>query len=239
MIGAGPAGIVAALRSAELGASTTLVSSGALGGMAASDGPVPVRTLAHAARLARDARQLQRYGISTGDTQLNYVSLLDRVQQVVMQVRTHESLRPSLDRVGVTVLEDAGIARFIDAHTLECEHGPRLEADRVILCTGGTNRRLPVPGFEFTATHSDAWALSAVPVSMLVIGVGATGAQVASVFNELGSRVQVFEAGPVFWPPKTRTSRQKWRPPFALGASSSPSPLGGLIDSSRRVRACA
>ena len=196
VIGAGPAGIVAALRSAELGASTTLVSGGALGGMAASDGPVPVRTLAHAARLARDSRQLQRYGISTGDTQLNYVSLLDRVQQVVMQVRTHESLRPSLDRAGVTVLEDAGIARFIDANTLECEHGPRLEADRVILCTGGTNRRLPVPGFEFTATHSDAWALSAVPVSMLVIGVGATGAQVASVFNELGSRVQVFEAGP-------------------------------------------
>ena len=69
-------------------------------------------------------------------------------------------------------------------------------ADAVILCTGGTNRRLPVPGFELTATHSDAWALTAVPDSMLVVGVGATGAQVASVFDELGSRVQLFEAGP-------------------------------------------
>ena len=94
VIGAGPAGIVAALRSAELGASTTLVSRGALGGMAANDGPVPVRTLAHAARLVRDSRQLERYGISTGGTQLNYVRLLDRVQQVVTQVRTHETLRP-------------------------------------------------------------------------------------------------------------------------------------------------
>ena len=101
-----------------------------------------------------------------------------------------------LERAGVTLLEDAGIARFVDANTVECECGPRLESDSVILCTGGTNRRLPVPGFELTATHSDAWALSAVPGSMLVIGVGATGAQVASVFNELGSRVQLFEAGP-------------------------------------------
>jgi pyruvate/2-oxoglutarate dehydrogenase complex dihydrolipoamide dehydrogenase (E3) component len=164
--------------------------------MAASDGPVPVRTLAHAARLARDSRQLGQYGISLGDSQLDYRRLLERVQQVVMQVQTHEALRPNLERAGVTFLDNAGLARFVDANTLQCEHGPRIEADRVILCTGGTNRGLPVPGFKLTATHSDAWALTAVPDSMLVVGVGATGAQVASVFNELGSRVQLFEAGP-------------------------------------------
>jgi pyruvate/2-oxoglutarate dehydrogenase complex dihydrolipoamide dehydrogenase (E3) component len=196
VVGAGPAGIVAALRSAELGASTTLVSRDAIGGMAANDGPVPVRTLAHAARLARDSRQLGHYGISIGESQLDYRSLLNRVQQVVTQVQAHETLRPNLERSGVTLREGAGLARFVDAHTLECERGPRIEADSVILCTGGTNRRLPLPGFEFTATHSDAWALTAVPASMLVVGVGATGAQVASVFNELGSRVQLFEAGP-------------------------------------------
>jgi pyruvate/2-oxoglutarate dehydrogenase complex dihydrolipoamide dehydrogenase (E3) component len=117
------------------------------------------------------------------------------VRQVVAQVRTHESLRPSLERAGVTVLENAGTARFVDAATLDCERGPRLAVDRVILCTGGTNRGLPVPGFELTATHSDAWGLTSVPASMLVIGAGATGAQVASVFNELGSRVRIFEAG--------------------------------------------
>ncbi|MBV9602654.1 MAG: NAD(P)/FAD-dependent oxidoreductase [Chloroflexi bacterium] len=196
VIGAGPAGIVAALRAAELGATTTLLSRGAFGGMAANDGPVPVRTLAHAARLARDARQLAQYGIAAGETQLDYVRLLNRVQQVVTQVRTHEALRSALERAGVTVVEEAGTVRFVDANTLEFERGPRLAADRVILCTGGASRRLAIPGFDLTATHSDAWALSAVPASMLVIGVGATGAQVASVFNELGSHVELFEAGP-------------------------------------------
>jgi dihydrolipoamide dehydrogenase len=57
-------------------------------------------------------------------------------------------------------------------------------------------RRLAVPGFELTATHSDAWSLRAIPSSMLVVGGGATGAQVASIFNAFGTRVQFFEAGP-------------------------------------------
>jgi pyruvate/2-oxoglutarate dehydrogenase complex dihydrolipoamide dehydrogenase (E3) component len=56
IIGAGPAGAVAALRAADLGARTVLVTSAAFGGMAANDGPVPVRTLAHAARRIREAR---------------------------------------------------------------------------------------------------------------------------------------------------------------------------------------
>src|SRR6185312_16073467 len=64
VIGAGPAGLVAALRAGDLGARTALVSRGEIGGMAAHDGPVPVRTLAHAARLIRDARQLGQYGIA-------------------------------------------------------------------------------------------------------------------------------------------------------------------------------
>ena len=51
VIGAGPAGVLAALRAADLGARTALITRDEFGGMAANDGPVPVRTLAHAARL--------------------------------------------------------------------------------------------------------------------------------------------------------------------------------------------
>ena len=58
VIGGGPAGMLAALSAAELGARTALVTRGAFGGMAANDGPIPVRALSHAARLIRDARQL-------------------------------------------------------------------------------------------------------------------------------------------------------------------------------------
>ena len=85
-------------------------------------------------------------------------------------------------------------------HTIETESGLRLQAEKIIICTGGVSRRLSVPGFEFTATHSDAWALTSVPPSMLVIGAGATGAQVASIFNAFGSRVQLFQAGPRILP---------------------------------------
>ena len=63
VIGAGPAGVAAALRAADLGAHTALVTQEAFGGMAANDGPIPVRTLAHAARLIREARQLDRKSV--------------------------------------------------------------------------------------------------------------------------------------------------------------------------------
>ena len=100
----------------------------------------------------------------------------------------------------MTVHERAGTARFVDPHTIETESGLRLQADKIILCAGGASRRLSVPGFELTATHSDAWSLTAVPPSMLVIGGGATGVQVASIFNAFGSRVQLFQAGPRILP---------------------------------------
>jgi pyruvate/2-oxoglutarate dehydrogenase complex dihydrolipoamide dehydrogenase (E3) component len=60
---------------------------------------------------------------------------------------------------------------------------------------GGVSRQLTVPGAEFAATHSDAWALAEVPESMIVVGAGMTGLQVASVFNAFGSRVQLLQSG--------------------------------------------
>ena len=200
VIGAGPAGVVAALRAADLGARTALVTRDEFGGMAANDGPVPVRTLAHAARLIREARQLGQYGIGVSEPVLDYTRLLARVREVVQDVRAHSTWREQIDALGVSVYEQAGVARFVNPQTIETESGLRLRAEKFILCTGGTSRRLDVPGFEFTNTHSDAWSLSSVPASMLVIGGGATGAQVASVFSAFGSRVQLFHRGPRILP---------------------------------------
>jgi len=200
IVGAGPAGVVAALRAADLGARTALISRGEFGGMAANDGPVPVRTLAHAARLIRDARQLDQYGITVSEPVLDYNRLLARVREVTQDVRAHSTWREQLKSLGVLVYECAGDARFIDPHTVETASGQRLQAEKFILCTGGISRQLNVPGFEFTNTHSDAWSLTSVPPSMLVIGGGATGAQVASVFNAFGSKVQLFHRGPRILP---------------------------------------
>jgi dihydrolipoamide dehydrogenase len=200
VVGAGPAGLSAALRAAELGARTVLVTRDEFGGMAANDGPIPVRTLAQAARLLREARQLERFGIVVGEPILEYPRLLARVREVVHDVCEHSIRREQMERAGVTIYERSGTARFVDPHTIETEAGLRLQADNVILCAGGTSRRLPIPGFEWTATHSDAWSLTTVPPSMLVIGAGATGVQVASIFQAFGSQVQLFQAGPRILP---------------------------------------
>ena len=196
VIGAGPAGVVAAYRAAELGANTALITRDEFGGMAANDGPVPVRTLAHAARLIREARQLGRYGIAVSEPVLEYQRLLERVREVVGDVQTHSLRREFIERVGVTIHDMAGTARFVDPHAIETGSGVRLQADKIILCAGGTSRRLPIPGGELTATPGDAWHLTAVPPSMLVIGGGATGVQVASIFHAFGSRVQLFQSAP-------------------------------------------
>ena len=200
VLGAGPAGVLAALRAADLGARTMLVTRAEFGGMAANDGPVPVRTLAHAARLIRETRQLGRYGIDVSEPVLDYPRLLERVREVVTDARAHSSLRQQIDSLGVTVHEHAGVARFADQHTIETERGLRLQAEKIIICTGGVSRPLPVPGFELASTHSDAWRLTSVPPSMLVVGAGATGVQVASIFNAYGSRIQLFETGPRILP---------------------------------------
>ncbi|HEX7235315.1 MAG TPA: NAD(P)/FAD-dependent oxidoreductase, partial [Gammaproteobacteria bacterium] len=200
VVGAGPAGVAAALRAADLGAKTALVTRDEFGGMAANDGPIPVRTLAHAARLLREARQLDRYGIAASALALDYSRLLARVREVVAEARGHAAFREQIDAAGAVVHEQTGAARFVDPHTVETASGLRLRADRIVICTGGKSRKLAVPGAELTATHSDAWSLRSVPASMLVIGAGATGAQVASIFGAFGAKVQLFQSGPRILP---------------------------------------
>jgi dihydrolipoamide dehydrogenase len=200
VVGAGPAGVVAALRAGDLGAKTALVTREEFGGMAANDGPVPVRTLAQAARLLREARQLGRYGISVSEPVLEYPRLLERVREVVADVRARSVWRAQIDAAGVTVHEGAGEVRFLDPHTLVTGRGQQFQAEKIVLCTGGSSRRLSMPGAEATCTHSDAWGLREVPPSMLVIGGGATGAQVASIFSAFGTRVHIFQSGPRILP---------------------------------------
>src|SRR6185436_18049148 len=141
------------------GARTALVTRDEFGGMAANDGPVPVRTLAHAARLIRDARQLGQYGIAVNEPVLDYTRLLARVREVAQDVRACSTWRDQINSLGVSVYENSGGAQFLDAHTIATASGLKLQAEKVILCTGGTSRKLNVPGFEFTNTHSDAWSL--------------------------------------------------------------------------------
>src|SRR3954447_8109819 len=139
VIGAGPAGAVAALRAADLGADTALIAGGEFGGMATNDGPVPVRTLSQAARLIRGARELGQYGVSVSEPVLDYPRLLARVREVCADARRHIAPRRQLDALGVTVHEQTGTARFVDPYTIITQSGLRLQAEKFIVCAGGVS----------------------------------------------------------------------------------------------------
>jgi pyruvate/2-oxoglutarate dehydrogenase complex dihydrolipoamide dehydrogenase (E3) component len=196
VIGAGPAGTTAALRAADLGAKTALVTRGAFGGMAANEGPIPVRTLAHAARLVRETRQLSRYGIAVTGPSIDYTQLVRRAREVIGEARAHSTLLEQTIKAGVALFEDAGTASFADERTIESERGPTVRGGRVIVCSGGVSRALIVPGADLTVTPADAFGLNDVPKSLIVIGAGSTGAQVASIFNALGSHITLCQTGP-------------------------------------------
>ena len=146
--------------------------------------------------LIREARQLPRYGITVGEPALDYPRLVDRVREVTDDVRTRSLLSEELRQSGVTIHEHAGAARFIDPHTIESADAPVLRSETFIICTGGMSRPLELPGFDLTCTPGDAWEFFSASPSILVVGGGATGVQVASIFNAFGSRVVLFETAP-------------------------------------------
>jgi pyruvate/2-oxoglutarate dehydrogenase complex dihydrolipoamide dehydrogenase (E3) component len=201
VIGGGPAGVTAALRARELGASVTLVERDRLGGTCTNDGCVPTRVLAHAARLMRETAQHERYGLMGGRPELDFGRLIGRTHEVVYAVHEKKQLLKHLEASGVLVHEGAGPARFVDPHTIELgDSGQRLSAERFIICAGGHARRLPFPGAEHALTHGDIWRLRELPRRLVVIGAAATGCQLASIMNTFGAEVTLLDVAPHILP---------------------------------------
>jgi pyruvate/2-oxoglutarate dehydrogenase complex dihydrolipoamide dehydrogenase (E3) component len=195
VLGGGPAGVAAALRARELGATVALVERDRLGGMCVNDGCVPTRALAKAARLVRDIEQSADYGLSGDRPVVDFRRLLATVAATVERVHQMKGLPERLEHAGVQLVAGTGTARFTDAHTIAIGDGRgELRADQIILCVGGHARRLPFPGSEQAATHSDIWTLDALPGSVVVVGGSATGCQLASVLAAFGSEVTLLEA---------------------------------------------
>ena len=200
VIGAGPAGVTAALRACELGADVALIEGGSLGGTCTNDGCVPTRVLARAARLARNARQFGEYGLTSVDMSVDFRRLLDKAQQVVYTVHEKKQLHSHLEAAGVELYTGHGPAHFVDPHTVELADGTQLSAGKFILCVGGHARKLPIPGAEHSLTHSDVWQMQKLPASVAIIGAAATGCQLASVFNTFGVDVHLLDLAPRILP---------------------------------------
>ncbi len=200
VIGGGPAGVTAALRARELGATVALVERGRLGGTCTNDGCVPTRVLAHAARLLRETAQHEVYGLLGPRPELDFARLMAHAQHVVYAVHEKKQMVKHLEDTGVDLFTDTGPARFVDAHTIAVADGRAWRGDRLILCVGGHARRLPFPGAELALTHNDLWNLRQLPRRLAVVGGAATGCQLASIMNTFGARVTVLDVAPTILP---------------------------------------
>jgi pyruvate/2-oxoglutarate dehydrogenase complex dihydrolipoamide dehydrogenase (E3) component len=196
VIGGGPAGVTAALRARELGASVALIERDTMGGTCTNDGCVPTRVLAKTARLLRDAEQFAAYGLDAPRPTVDFGQVLARTQQVVYQVQEKKQLIAHLQDVQVEVFHDVGPARFLDPHQLGLPDGRTLEGNKLIICAGGHARKLDVPGGDHALVHSDVWQMKKLPASVAIVGGGATGCQLASIFCDFGSTVVLLDIAP-------------------------------------------
>lgn len=194
VIGGGPAGVAAALRAAELGASVVLLEADRLGGTCLNSGCVPTRVLAKTARLMREVRIAHEYGIAaTGE--IDWPALVSRVRATVERVRLAKADADKLADAGVTVVLD-GRATFRDASTLVTEGGTTVHAGSVVVAVGGHSRPLPIPGAELATVPEHILDLPELPRRVAVIGGGNTGAQLTTILRSFGAEVTLLDVAP-------------------------------------------
>jgi pyruvate/2-oxoglutarate dehydrogenase complex dihydrolipoamide dehydrogenase (E3) component len=200
VIGGGPAGITAALQARELGARVTVLEAGQVGGTSLNRGPAPVRTLARTARLARDWSFWATFGLDGPPPLPNLPAVMANSERVARYAHDKRDMAGHIRRRGIDLIEDSGPVGFVDPHTVTDSDGRSWSADHIILAVGGHAGRLPIPGAELALTYEDIPSLAALPDRVAVVGGADTGCQIASILQDLGVTVSLFEAGPTLVP---------------------------------------
>ena len=196
MLGGGPAGVSAALHARELGAEVTLVEAKQVGGTSLNSGPAPVRTLARAARLIRDAKSWERLGLHGAGPQIDITAALASARRVADYVHDQQRFGNALRSRGIDLVDNAGPSIFVDAHTVVIPNGREFRGDGVVIAVGGHAGRLPIPGVELALTYEDLPELTALPASAAIVGGADTGCQLASILADFGVNVTLVEAAP-------------------------------------------
>ncbi len=196
VIGAGPAGSMAALHAAELGARVAVVERNRTGGTCTNTGCVPTRVLAKTARTLRDIRGADEYGIEVGAPGLVWQRTLARVRQVIEDVHTNKQVSQRMREAGADVFFE-GTATFRSPNEIHLsESGRTLSANNMIVCIGGKSRRLPFPGAEHAMYPEQILQLEALPRSVVIVGSGYTGVQLVTCMNAFGVDVTLLEIAP-------------------------------------------
>lgn len=212
VVGGGPGGYTAAIKAAKLGFRTALIEERELGGTCLNRGCIPTKAMLHAAKLFRQAKEDERFGVLVTGAEVDYGRLLEYRRDTSAQLI--QGINQLLKANGVTCFWGRGtLFPKNKVRVTSANSETMLDADHVLLATGSKPKMLPLPGMELPGVLSSdgLFELKERPQSMIIIGGGAIGVEFAEVFSALGSRVTIIEAQPRLLPGMDREISQNLR----------------------------
>lgn len=200
VIGGGPGGYVAAIRAAQLGAEVTLIEKEHLGGTCLNIGCIPTKALMHSAELFEEAKNGAACGV-LAEPKLDFTKVQEFKASISQKLVG--GVRQLLKGNKVNVI--SGTATFVAPNKLSVEssEGKKLiDADKVIIATGSVPFAPPIPGLDGPKCIDSTAALNLreLPKSMIIIGGGVIGMEMATVYSIFGTKVTVVEMMPELLP---------------------------------------
>ena len=197
VVGGGPGGYVAAIRAAQLGLRTACVERERLGGICGTWGCIPTKALLRSAEVLALCRRAAEFGVTIeGKIGFDYAAIMARARKVARA--GEKGIAFLFEKHGVDRV--AGTARLAGPGKVVVSAGDgrgetTLAARRVLVATGARARSLP--GIEIDGTqildYRGALSLAALPRSIVIVGAGAIGVELASFWRELGVEVTLVE----------------------------------------------
>ena len=197
VIGSGPGGYVAAIRSAQLGMKTAIVEKySTLGGTCLNVGCIPSKALLDSSEHYHNATHtFEKHGIEVKSPKVNLKQMMARKDEVISQ--TCDGVKFLMDKNKIDVHH--GMGSFVDKNTVEIlradKNKTQIKGKNVIIATGSKPNYFPgmEPDKKRIITSTEALKLKEIPGKMLVIGAGVIGLELGSVYKRLGSQVEVIE----------------------------------------------
>ncbi|MCA9794435.1 MAG: dihydrolipoyl dehydrogenase [Candidatus Eremiobacteraeota bacterium] len=192
VIGGGPGGYVAAIRAAQLGQKVACVEKEDIfGGTCLRVGCIPSKALLESSELLHEAKSnFKRHGIVVGEVSVDLAAMMRRKDTIVKTLG--KGIDGLFKKHGITPLK--GTARFVDGSTIEVDD-QRYQAKNFLIATGSVPASLP--GIELDGdrigSSTEALKYPEVPGHLVVIGAGAIGLELGSVWGRLGAKVTVLE----------------------------------------------
>ena len=203
VIGAGPAGLIAARTAAMLGAKVALIERDRLGGDSLNYASVPSKTMIRTSRNYADMRGAVNFGAEAPENiQISFALAMDRVRRIRTRISRANSAARLAD-MGIDLF--FGAARFLGPDVVDVG-GACLSFKKAMIATGSRPKPVTIPGLtECGFIHAEGgFKLTKLPQSILVIGGGPGGCEGAQMFARLGARTIIAMTEPLFLPKEER-----------------------------------